>query len=125
MPLAGEMPPKAAVTQTFKWLERVKGRGLPPQAFQSYEGVAYSNYQRLLREAAAVDFGDLLIHVRDLLQDKAVCAKLQARYKYRLVDEYQDSNLLQVCGSCLLHAALMHVHFAGAGFRGWYCILPH
>ena len=103
------MPPRAAITQTYKWLERVKNRGLLPTAFdRKHQGLTYTNYQRLLREATAVDFNDLLLCVRDLLRIEAVRSKLQARYKYMLIDEYQDSNPLQVCGSCLLHAALMH-----------------
>ena len=124
VPFAGDMPPRTAITQTYKWLERVKNRGLLPQAFAPIDqGLAYANYQRLLQEATAVDFNDLLLHVRDLLQIEAVRSKLQARYKYMLIDEYQDSNPLQVCGSCLLHAALMiHVHCAE--FQGLRVLFP-
>lgn len=57
---------------------------------------AYPAYQRNLLGANAVDFDDLLLHVGQLLRGSPeVRAQLDARYRYILVDEYQDTNLVQ------------------------------
>lgn len=56
----------------------------------------YPAYQRALLRANAVDFDDLLQHVAVLLRESPEVRKqLDARYKYILVDEYQDTNLAQ------------------------------
>lgn len=56
----------------------------------------YPAYQRRLLQANAVDFDDLLLHVARLLKDNPeVRARLDERYRYILVDEYQDTNLAQ------------------------------
>ncbi len=56
----------------------------------------YPVYQRQLMTANAVDFDDLLLHVATLLRDSGeIRAELDARYRYILVDEYQDTNLAQ------------------------------
>jgi DNA helicase-2/ATP-dependent DNA helicase PcrA len=53
-------------------------------------------YQARLLDSAAVDFDDLLTHVVTLLrQHKELRARLDAKFKYILVDEYQDTNLAQ------------------------------
>ncbi|MAT69849.1 MAG: AAA family ATPase [Planctomycetaceae bacterium] len=56
----------------------------------------YPAYQKRLLASAAVDFDDLLLHVATLLYENAdVRALLDERYKYVLVDEYQDTNRAQ------------------------------
>ena len=56
----------------------------------------YPEYQRRLIAANACDFDDLLLHVATLLrQQPDLRAGLDARYRYVLVDEYQDTNLAQ------------------------------
>src|SRR5262245_15304904 len=56
----------------------------------------YPAYQRRLLQATAVDFDDLLLHVARLLKDNPdIRARLDDRYRYILVDEYQDTNLAQ------------------------------
>lgn len=57
---------------------------------------AYPAYQKQLREANAVDFDDLLMHVATMLQESdELRASLDHRYRYILIDEYQDTNLAQ------------------------------
>jgi DNA helicase-2/ATP-dependent DNA helicase PcrA len=57
----------------------------------------YEAYQRLLAEAGAVDFGDQIGRALALLRDRpAVLAALRARYRYVLVDEFQDTNRAQL-----------------------------
>ncbi|MCY4380925.1 MAG: UvrD-helicase domain-containing protein [Proteobacteria bacterium] len=56
----------------------------------------YKAYQRLLKSSNSMDFADLLLHILTLLKtEKDVKAKLQNRYQYFLVDEYQDVNPAQ------------------------------
>jgi DNA helicase-2/ATP-dependent DNA helicase PcrA len=57
---------------------------------------AYPAYQRRLLASGAVDFDDLLLHVANLLHQNAeVRADLDERFRYILVDEYQDTNRAQ------------------------------
>ncbi len=56
----------------------------------------YSRYQQALRENNALDFDDLLVKTVELLKSRPqVLAKLQDRFRYVLVDEYQDINYAQ------------------------------
>jgi len=56
----------------------------------------YPSYQQTLLTANAVDFDDLLLHVAMLLRENPeVRTMLDARFRYILVDEYQDTNLAQ------------------------------
>ena len=56
----------------------------------------YVEYQKRLKAANAVDFDDMLLHAYVLLRDfPAVRAAYQNRFKYILVDEYQDTNRVQ------------------------------
>jgi DNA helicase-2/ATP-dependent DNA helicase PcrA len=56
----------------------------------------YPAYQRRLLQANAVDFDDLLLHVATLLRENPeLRSRLDQRYRYILVDEYQDTNLAQ------------------------------
>jgi len=56
----------------------------------------YAAYQEALLRANAVDFDDLLCHVVRLLREHPeVRAELDERFRFILVDEYQDTNLAQ------------------------------
>lgn len=56
----------------------------------------YAGYQQALLASNAVDFDDLLLHVCTLLADSPdIRAELDDRFRYILVDEYQDTNLAQ------------------------------
>jgi DNA helicase-2/ATP-dependent DNA helicase PcrA len=56
----------------------------------------YPAYQEKLLASSAVDFDDLLLHVAQLLFDHAeIRSELDERYRYVLVDEYQDTNRAQ------------------------------
>ena len=56
----------------------------------------YPIYQRSLLDSNATDFDDLLLHVAIILRDAPeLRASLDQRYRYVLVDEYQDTNLAQ------------------------------
>ena len=56
----------------------------------------YPAYQSSLLRSNAVDFDDLLLHVATLLRDNPdVRQSLDERYRFVMVDEYQDTNLAQ------------------------------
>ncbi len=85
-------------------LDRWKNRAILPgkvpadeTGFANGRGAEfYQAYQDRLRTLNAVDFGDLLLHVVTILQTNAdVLADFQNRFRYILVDEYQDTNVAQ------------------------------
>jgi len=56
----------------------------------------YPAYQKRLLASSAVDFDDLLLHIAQLLyQNPEIRATLDERFKFILVDEYQDTNHVQ------------------------------
>lgn len=85
-------------------ISRAKTRGLDADAFskQTYDfhgrqvAQAFKAYERALRAANALDFDDLLLHTAAMLRDRAeIRAQCQARWRYFLIDEYQDTNTTQ------------------------------
>jgi DNA helicase-2/ATP-dependent DNA helicase PcrA len=57
---------------------------------------AYARYQSLLRESGLIDFGDQVSLALRLLRESAAARlELQRRYRYVLVDEFQDTNRAQ------------------------------
>ena len=56
----------------------------------------YKEYQKVLRQNNALDFDDLIFKTVELFKlDKEVLASYQERFKYIMVDEYQDTNTAQ------------------------------
>ncbi|MBF8280559.1 MAG: hypothetical protein HW383_332 [Candidatus Magasanikbacteria bacterium] len=57
---------------------------------------AYHQYQRLLLAKGAMDFGDLIFYALTLLRERPLIAReIAKRYRYVLVDEFQDTNYAQ------------------------------
>ncbi|MFM7089085.1 MAG: ATP-dependent helicase [Candidatus Paceibacterota bacterium] len=52
-------------------------------------------YQGLLKDLAALDFDDILLYTKSALADEALCRKYQEYFIHILVDEFQDTNMLQ------------------------------
>lgn len=64
--------------------------------FRELASRVYTLYQRKLRAAGAVDFGDLLLKTVMVLRDNTeVRGRYQARFRHVLIDEYQDTNHAQ------------------------------
>ncbi len=86
-------------------VQRWKDRGLTPAGvtpaedtdFAGGRGRAlYEAYQDRLRALNAVDFGDLLLHMTEILRTQPdVLAQYHRAFRYILVDEYQDTNVVQ------------------------------
>jgi DNA helicase-2/ATP-dependent DNA helicase PcrA len=81
-----------------------KSRMLTPQDyiqrtrsyFEEVVGRVYEHYQQLLTESNAVDFDDLLMKTVQLFRSSPeTLSKYQSRYLHILVDEFQDTNLVQ------------------------------
>ncbi|RVU14080.1 ATP-dependent helicase [Methylobacterium oryzihabitans] len=82
-----------------------KNRGLGPEQVPPGEagafahgkgGALYATYQERLKTLNAVDFGDLLLLCLRLWRENPdVLAAYQTRFRYILVDEYQDTNVAQ------------------------------
>ncbi|MGH6674279.1 MAG: ATP-dependent helicase [Xanthobacteraceae bacterium] len=82
-----------------------KNRGLTPAQVPAGEAAAFANgkglklykaFQDRLKILNACDFGDLLLEcIRLFREQPEVLRQYQARFKYILVDEYQDTNVAQ------------------------------
>ena len=88
----------------------------------------WQEYEKVLRKAKAVDFDDLLIFTVRLLSLPSMQERIREKYKYILVDEYQDTNKAQFLLTRLLavhptglmvvgDAAQAIYSFRGADFR--------
>ena len=99
-----------------------KNRGLRPEDLSEDDGQGfamgrgkklYAAYQRRLKELNAADFGDLLLETLTILRTHPdVLAQYRDRFHYMLVDEYQDTNVVQYLWLKLL-----------AGTRGNLCVV--
>jgi len=83
-------------------ISRAKNDGMTPKTFQPKDyydeiiGRIYEQYQAKLIENNALDFDDLLLLTLRLLNDvPEVLERYQRRWQYILVDEFQDTNLVQ------------------------------
>lgn len=104
-------------------VDRWKNRGLNPSdvdAGESEEFAAgrgkelYAAYQARLVTLNACDFGDLLLHVLTLLrQNRDVLEQYQERFRYIMVDEYQDTNSAQYLWLRLLAQARKNICCVG------------
>ena len=104
---------EAARVDAKRWLpqalmaiiQRWKDRGLPPARVTAAEATdfaggraveLYAAYQERLRTLNTCDFGDLLLHTTEILRTQPdILADYHRRFRYILVDEYQDTNLVQ------------------------------
>ncbi|MEI6985926.1 MAG: UvrD-helicase domain-containing protein [Rhodospirillaceae bacterium] len=91
--------------QVLSIFERWKDRGLSPgkvtarEAGDAVNGSAialYAAYQNRLKILNACDFGDLMLHTLTVFQShQDILAEYHRRFRYILVDEYQDTNVAQ------------------------------
>ncbi len=65
----------------------------------------YLRYEQVLRQAGAIDFDDLLLYTVKLLEThEDIRAELTSRWRYLMIDEYQDTNSVQFKITSLLAA---------------------
>ncbi|HEX5689568.1 MAG TPA: UvrD-helicase domain-containing protein, partial [Roseiflexaceae bacterium] len=104
-------------------IDRWKNRGLNPQDLDAVENEAYANgrgqqfyrlYQDRMKALNACDFGDLMLHMLNIFRShREVLEDYQRRFKYILVDEYQDTNAVQYLWLRLLAQAHRNICVVG------------
>ncbi len=104
-------------------IDRWKNKGWTPDQVDAGEAEGYANgkgadlyrlYQARLRDLNACDFGDLLLHMLVILRThRDVLELYQQRFKYVLVDEYQDTNQSQYLWLRLLAQARRNICCVG------------
>jgi len=113
-------------------IDEWKNRGLSPQDVPQGEGHGfafgkgrelYAQYQQRLKDLNAADFGDLLLHVLNILKGHPdILADYRERFRYCLVDEYQDTNVAQYLWLKLLATSSGNVCVVGdddQSIYGW------
>ena len=98
---AKRWPPQGLMGVIQRW----KDRGLSPDRIGPAEDsefgggrarAVYADYQARLKQLNAADFGDLMLHMTDILRTRPdVLAQYHRTFRYILVDEYQDTNTVQ------------------------------
>jgi DNA helicase-2/ATP-dependent DNA helicase PcrA len=91
--------------QLAQCIDRWKNKGLRPDDLDALENESFANgqgqkfyrlYQDRLKALNACDFGDLLLHMLTILRSHPeVLEQYRQRFKYIMVDEYQDTNQVQ------------------------------
>ncbi|WP_287941894.1 UvrD-helicase domain-containing protein [Sphingopyxis sp.] len=104
-------------------IDKWKNRGLTPPDLDAGDKEAYADgkgghfyalYQARLKTLNACDFGDLLLHMLVILKNhRDVLEHYQQRFKYILVDEYQDTNASQYLWLRLLAQARKNICCVG------------
>jgi DNA helicase-2/ATP-dependent DNA helicase PcrA len=104
-------------------IQRWKDRGLTPARITAAEDSdfahgrgteVYQSYQSRLRTLNVADFGDLLLHMTEILRSQPdVLAQYHRTFRYILVDEYQDTNLVQYLWLRLLAQAQKNICCVG------------
>lgn len=85
-------------------ISKLKEDGISPEEYEKehrfepdaniiYE--VYKRYNQTLKENNGMDFSDILTNTYKLLENREVLEKLQEKFKYIMVDEYQDINNIQ------------------------------
>ncbi|TCZ57990.1 DNA helicase II [Roseicella aquatilis] len=98
---AKRWPPPGLMAVIQRW----KDRGITPDRVTPAEDTdfaggrarsLYAAYQDRLKDLNCADFGDLMLHMVEILRNHPeVLAEWHRRFRYILVDEYQDTNLVQ------------------------------
>ena len=104
-------------------IDEWKNRGLTPELVPEGEGhgfafgkgrAFYRQYQERLKALNAADFGDLLLDTLTILRTQPeILADYRERFKYMLVDEYQDTNVVQYLWLKLLATSTGNVCVVG------------
>jgi DNA helicase-2/ATP-dependent DNA helicase PcrA len=121
-------PPRAVLGAIERW----KDRGLTPDKVDPGEAgdfaggrlaQIYRLYQERLAVLNAADFGDLLLHnLTVFLNNPPILADWQRKFRYLLVDEYQDTNVAQYLWLRLLAQAHKNICCVGdddQSIYGW------
>ncbi len=118
-------------TSIAYYISSAKNEMISPENFKSHYGgfieditaEIYPEYQKQLKAQNSMDFGDLLyLTVKLLDENKDVRKKYQEKFKYLLIDEYQDTNFAQYKFARLLSEKHQNICVVGdddQGIYGW------
>ncbi len=114
-----QFPPKSVLSE----ISRAKDSLLSPEAYRKSVGSdyrlsviarLYDAYAARLKSASAMDFDDLILNTVRLLEDfPDVLSYYQRRFRYILVDEYQDTNYAQYRLTSLLASGSQNLCVVG------------
>ena len=77
-------------------------------------GLAFAKYEEMLKKADAMDFDDIIVNTVKLLQENPdVLEYYQRRFRYVMVDEYQDTNHAQYVLTSLLASGYRNICVVG------------
>jgi len=86
-------------------ISKIKEDGTSPEEFQNSAnrfnnndkiiGEVYEKYNRILKSNNAMDFSDIILNTEKLLKIPEILVKVQDKFRYIMVDEYQDTNRIQ------------------------------
>ena len=122
-------PKRYPPRQVAAVIGRAKDNLLDPAGFQQgasthYEHViaeVYAEYQRRLRGAGALDFDDIIMEtVRLFRENPGILEHYQERFRYILIDEYQDTNRAQYHLVNMLAAKHRNICVVGDADQGVY-----
>ena len=118
--------------ETILWkISAAKSSLIRPEDFRAYPGdenatmaaAVYPRYQSALKACNAIDFDDIIMLTAELLQSRPeVLARWQERFRYIMVDEYQDTNPSQYLLITLLAAKYRNLCVVGdddQSIYGW------
>lgn len=104
------------------YIERMKNRGFTPKqahevaysAEEEENAFFYEDYQKALRQANCLDFGDLLMGVLEVFRaDPKLASSYSKQWRFVMVDEFQDTNPAQY--ELLRHLTSEHSNLAVVG----------
>jgi len=111
-------------------ISMAKNEKIGPQKFEEIHGGdfkfeqyirIYHSYQKTLKNNNAMDFDDLINKTIEILQlDEEVLKKYQKKFKYILIDEYQDTNFVQYLLAALLSGGHHNLCAVGDGDQSIY-----
>ncbi len=121
-----KFPPRQASWQINNW----KDEGKRPDSIEHRDHLVthtfvniYKAYEDACRRAGLVDFAELLLRAHELwLKNPAVLEHYQQRWRYLLIDEFQDTNTLQYAWIRVLAGATGQVFVVGdddQAIYGW------
>ena len=86
-------------------ISKIKEDGTSPEEFisgvnqfsanEKIIGEVYEKYNKILKSNNAMDFSDIIVNTEKLLKIPEILTKIQEKFKYIMVDEYQDTNKIQ------------------------------
>ena len=97
----GRWPARALMGRIQRWKDRAQtpdkvSKGDAGDFANGRTQAIYAQYQERLKTLNAADFGDLMLHMTTIFQEHPdVLEDWRRRFKYVLVDEYQDTNVSQ------------------------------